>query len=376
MNEKKIRTVVCGSTFGQFYMEALKSMPSQFEVVGLLANGSIRSRQCADFYGVPLFKNVEELDRLPEKIDLACVVLRSGVLGGKGTDISLAFIERGIHVLQEHPVHQNDMAMCLRSAKQKKIIFMIGNMYIYLPAFKRFAACAGALFKQQKALYLDIALATQVSFPMIHMLLNILPEIRPFKINHVIKDSGPFQLVTGKWGNLPMTIRVHNEINPNDPDNYLHLLHSFSIGFAGGSLSLTDTHGPVVWRPQLHIPRQGVLGKLSGQFHLNPRSTVILGPAAPPPYRDILVKQWPGAIVKDLEMVKAIIEKKINAEKRTQQELVCAQHWHTLTNTLGYPVLRFDSLTESVDIKMLEELASQIPAEPEEIFLDKEYVHA
>ena len=51
---KKLRVIVCGSTFGQYYIRALQTVPDEFEVVGLLANGSNRSKLCADFYHVPL----------------------------------------------------------------------------------------------------------------------------------------------------------------------------------------------------------------------------------------------------------------------------------------------------------------------------------
>lgn len=37
---KKLRVIVCGSTFGQYYIRALQTVPDEFEVVGLLANGS------------------------------------------------------------------------------------------------------------------------------------------------------------------------------------------------------------------------------------------------------------------------------------------------------------------------------------------------
>ena len=66
---KKLRVIVCGSTFGQYYIRALQTVPDEFEVVGLLANGSNRSKLCADFYHVPLYTQIEDI---PE-VDIACV---------------------------------------------------------------------------------------------------------------------------------------------------------------------------------------------------------------------------------------------------------------------------------------------------------------
>lgn len=89
----RLRTLVCGSRFGQFYLEALKALPEQFELVGLLVKGGKRSKKCAERYGIPLYT---EVDQLPADIDLACVVLRSGLMGGIGTEFSLKLLERGI----------------------------------------------------------------------------------------------------------------------------------------------------------------------------------------------------------------------------------------------------------------------------------------
>ena len=59
---KKLRVIVCGSTFGQYYIRALQTVPDEFEVVGLLANGSNRSKLCADFYHVPLYTQIEDIE--------------------------------------------------------------------------------------------------------------------------------------------------------------------------------------------------------------------------------------------------------------------------------------------------------------------------
>ena len=370
MSKGKIKTIVCGSTFGQFYIEALKTLPDSFEIVGLLANGSERSKECAHFYHIPLFQDIDQID----EVDLACVVLRSRVMGGKGTDISLSLIERGIPVIQESPLHQSDIAVCLRACQKNQTPFMTGNHYLNLPAVKRFIACAKKLNLDHTPLFLDISLATQVSYPLIHILFQVLPKIRPFKIHQVIKESGPFQLLVADFANIPMTLRAHNEVNPNDPDNYLHLLHHISIGYQGGTLSLTDTHGPVVWRPRLHTPKEGTLGGLSVQDypHLQDRSTVFLGPISPPSYNQILSKQWPRAISQDILLMKKAIQEKMLFRQRSAQELLCSEYWHDLTNALGYPILRPDAVFKRVFTEPLQTAANTVILEKEE----REVLHA
>ncbi|NQX86426.1 MAG: Gfo/Idh/MocA family oxidoreductase [Flavobacteriaceae bacterium] len=362
---RKLRTVVFGSTFGQFYLEALRNMPEDFEIKALVAGGSERSQKCAKAYNIPLLKDINEIDL--NEIDLACVVLRSGVMGGKGTEIARYCMENGIHVIQEHPIHHNDLSACLRVAKANNVQFVTGNLYVHLPAFRRFSEVSKHLFESKKVSYIDIALATQVSFPLVQMMIDVLPNPRPLRINNVVKDSGAFQILTGTWGDIPFTLRAHNEVNPNDPDNHQHLLHTISIGSSGGTLSLTDTHGPVVWKPQLHIPHNELLRNVTPTPELNENSTQVLGPDGPPTYQNILQKQWPRAIGKDLKAIKQFIDGEQKPAQRAHLELLCTQIWHELTHALGSPELRPDAQFEPVEVDVLKEIALTIPAEPEEV---------
>lgn len=362
----KLRTLVCGTRFGQFYLEALRALPDQFELVGLLAKGSERSKQCAERCGVPLYT---EIDRLPGRIDLACVVLRSSVMGGSGTELSLKLLERGIHVIQEQPVHHKDLAACLRTARQHGVHFMTGDLYVHVPAVRRFVAGARAMLRQQPALYIDAACATQVSYPLVHILQEALPSLRPWSVHHAVKDDGPFQLLSGLLGNVPITVRAHNEVDPEDPDNYLHLLHSLTIGVPGGSLSLVDTHGPVIWRPRLHAPDvSDVPGELrsSRQAHMLESSVEIIGPAAAPSYKDILLTEWPRAIGRDLLAMRDLIRGKASGEARAQRELLCSRLWQDLTQALGYPVLRSNPGHQPLSATTIREAASRIDAEEAE----------
>ncbi|GIQ70290.1 methyltransferase [Xylanibacillus composti] len=362
----RLRTVVCGSRFGQFYLEAVTALPDQFELVGLLGKGSERSKLCAERCGVPLYT---EIAQLPDRLDLACVVLRSGVMGGDGTALTLELLARGVHVIQEQPVHHKDLADCLRAARQNGVHYMTGDLYAHLPAVRRFIACARVLLEQQQALYIDAACATQVSYPMMHMLMEALPSIRPWTINHVLKDDGPFQVLSGLLGNIPITLRAHNEVNPEDPDNYLHLLHSLTIGVAGGSLSLVDTHGPVVWRPRLHVPDvPDIPGELKAgaHAHLLARSEQVLGPAATDSYRDILLEQWPRAIGRDLLQMSSMIRGDTVADTRAQQELLCSRQWQQLTQALGYPVLRQHRGHQPLSVDCLLEAAALIAEDAQE----------
>ena len=98
----KIKVVVCGSTFGQLYLKALQDRSDLFQIVGLFGTGSERSKKCAKEYGITLYTDIE---KIPKETDLACIAVKTAAFGGKGTDIALALLDKGIHVIQEHPSH-------------------------------------------------------------------------------------------------------------------------------------------------------------------------------------------------------------------------------------------------------------------------------
>ena len=106
LHKKKI--IVCGVRFGQFYLEAV-SKSEDYELAGILSTGSQKSMECANLYGVKQYSSVNQL---PNDIDIACVVVRTGTLGGNGIELVEQLMKRKIHVLLEQPVHVEELKMC------------------------------------------------------------------------------------------------------------------------------------------------------------------------------------------------------------------------------------------------------------------------
>ena len=66
MEKRKLKVIICGTTFGQFYMDAISRLKDIFEFAGIFAGGSKRSVMCAESYGVPLYTKFEDI---PSDID-------------------------------------------------------------------------------------------------------------------------------------------------------------------------------------------------------------------------------------------------------------------------------------------------------------------
>ncbi|HEK9456059.1 TPA: Gfo/Idh/MocA family oxidoreductase, partial [Streptococcus equi subsp. equi] len=155
------KVIICGTRFGQFYIEALKNI-QDIEIVGILANGSERSIKCAEYYRLKLFV---EIDSLPKDIDFACVAVGSSVFGGNGIYIAKELLKRGVNVIFEQPIHSREIAELYNMSILTNEKFSIGNLYNNLPAVKSFLLNVSIANKIDQPSYIMIDLNTQLSYP-------------------------------------------------------------------------------------------------------------------------------------------------------------------------------------------------------------------
>jgi thiazolinyl imide reductase len=340
MSVSPLKVLVCGTTFGQFWLAALQRYPQRFKVVGLLASGSERSRDCAARHQIPLYTDVAAL---PDGIDIACVVLRASVMGGAGSELAQRLMAHGMHVIQEQPVHHDEVVANLRRAREAGVQYRVGNLYPHLPAVQQFSLAAQRLLRRQKPQFIDAACASQVAFPLVAMLAQALGAPRPWHFTAQPQPAeSPFQTVQGSIAGIPLTLRVHNEVDPQDPDNHFQLLQQITLGFPAGRLALADTHGPLLWHPRLHIPEAV---KRDRDFsspqsaHLMEDTSAVIGELHCESWRTSLAERWPEAIAADLLALADSLQNPGAVRWSPQSLLTQCQMWQALTKELGYPRL-------------------------------------
>ena len=303
---RRPRVVVCGTRFGRIYLAAFRDATFPFELAGILARGSERSRRCAAHYGVPLLSTP---DQVPADVDIACVVVGARINGGSGAELAQALMARGIHVLQEHPLDQDELADCLRSAHRHGVGYAVNTHYPHLAPVRRFVDTARALLRRQEPLFVDATTAVQVAYTVFDILDRIFDGVRP----SVLGDAGdlpeqahrrlrhppPYRSIDGVVAGVPLTLRLQNELDARVPDNGAHLFHRITIGTEGGHLTLVNTHGPVLWSPRAHMPADtGELVAYEDSLaeHLDHPSASAIGPAEAPSYREVLSRVWPDGV--------------------------------------------------------------------------------
>ena len=73
----KQRVLIVGAKFGEMYLNAFMQPPEGLELVGLLAQGSARSRELAHAFGIPLYTSPEQITRMPDIAAVECDVVGS-----------------------------------------------------------------------------------------------------------------------------------------------------------------------------------------------------------------------------------------------------------------------------------------------------------
>ncbi|MDA4890622.1 Gfo/Idh/MocA family oxidoreductase [Streptomyces sp. MS2A] len=336
---RPLRVLVCGTNFGRFYAEAVRRRPG-YTLAGILSRGSAASRAYAESLGVPFHSDVGDL---PDGIDAACVAVSSSISGGQGTELARTLMDRGIHVLQEHPVHLTELTGNLTHARRRGVQYRLNTHYPHVAPVRAFVDAARRLLARQRPLFLDAATPVHLMHPLVDILGRAMGTLRPWRFADpapLPPGTGPqpFRSLQGVFAGAPLTLRVHHQLDPSDRDNHALHWHRISLGTEGGVLTLADTHGPVLWSPRLHIGRDAdrrfVLdGTGTGSLGLG--TTAVIGNTGT--FRTVFSDLWPEAIGTALDGLREAVAQGADALRDGQYELAVCRIWTDLAARLGPP---------------------------------------
>lgn len=334
---ERLRVIVCGTTFGRVYLRGIRRLSERFELAGILARGSAHSRACAQQYGVPLYTSVEELP--VEDIDMACVVVRSSVVGGVGTDLAVGLLERGIHVLQEHPVHQADLVNCLKTARTSQARYALNSFYPDLYFVRQFIRAAKRALENSRAVTIDATCGINVLYPLLDILGQIFQGFRPWSFSAPLESSTntPLTSLDGTLAGVPLRLGIQNSMSAKDPDNSGLLLHRISLYTENGTLLLPDTHGPVLWVPRMYVERDkdGVMDMFGDSPFTTMPAMQMQEDFQERTYGTIFRDLWPEAVQRSLLRFEKNIREGVDDTQRGQYSLTACRVWQELGQRLG-----------------------------------------
>jgi thiazolinyl imide reductase len=342
---RRWRVAVAGTNFGRVHAAGVLAHPDEFELVAILSRGSAPSRRYAAELGVAHCTDVGEL---PADVDVACVAVGSAVSGGRGAELACELLARGIAVLAEHPMHPDELAECLRTARRHRTGFRITTHYPHVAPVRTFLAAAERLRSHAAPLFVDAASPVHVLHPLLDVLGRALGGLRPWafaepapvpaELATLSGGPGPLRSLNAVLAGVPLTLRVQNQLHPGDRDNHALLWHRIAIGTDAGVLTLADTHGPVLWSPRFHAARDADRRLvLDGGEHLALPSTSVIGPAETESFADVMGSLWPDAVAHALRGLREAVRAGVDPLKDGQFDLTVSRMWADLVTRLGPP---------------------------------------
>lgn len=338
------KIVIAGSGFGRIYLAAVTGPGSPYELTGILARGSDRSRVCAEHYGVPLLTQV---DQVGADVALAGVAVGSAMTGGAGARIVKQLMERGIHVLHEHPVHPEEVTAALRIARRERLAYRVNTLHVDTAPVRDFLAAARRLGERQPFDFVEVSCAFQTGYATLDVLARLLGGLRPWRVEALVGStiSPPYAGVGGSVAGTPVTFRIQDDLDPLRPDNHLRQLTRIVVACPAGQLTLLDSAGPVVWSPQAHLARDTEsspsLADSATPAYAEPVAELLGG--QPPTRRELLGTLWPAAVRRRLDVLaEAARQPDPTPAQEAQRMLTLAQSANKLARLVPPRVVTHD----------------------------------
>jgi len=236
-----VNVLVCGTNYGRIYLDAIDLAGADYRLVGILANGSVRSQQLAGAYGVPLYRSSEAL---APSIDLACAAM-----GAAGSDVVLGLLTRGIHVLCEHPQKSSRLESALETAASRSLCFHVNGHFADLKPAVAFIRCCRRANRAARPSFFHVTVTDRSLYAALDILRRVLPSFAPFEFR-VTSRLPPFTIIQGLLNGVPATFHLQHSapgLFLQDASTSYLVDHRIAAGFPTGILTLLSMIGPVVW---------------------------------------------------------------------------------------------------------------------------------
>ena len=193
-------------------------------------------------------------DVIAGSLDAAVVA----VPGNDGVELVMALLERGVHVLAEHPWEPEALEKALATARAKKLVLHVNTHFADLECVDQFLRHAnrGA---QLPPIFVNLAVNSRTLYSAIDIVGRLLFPNAPRPVQFTPANpsaadpSSPafFATIHGVVGNVPVAIHCQRYSSAVDDGSTTFVNHQIVLGFMDGSLMLGDTFGPSLWVPRI-----------------------------------------------------------------------------------------------------------------------------
>ena len=251
----------------------------------------------------------------------------------------LITVEKGINVIQEHPIDIDDYIMCIKIAQKNCCMYRLNTFYPHLSNVKQFIFLAGKLRKKNDVQYINAECSVHVLFPLIDILGRAIGGLRPWKFERVEETykNSPFCIIYGSIYNIPICINVQNQMDPSDPENSVLLFHKISLYTECGNLTMIGTNSDIMWEPRI---RKYIAA--DGGFHLEADDEYLDLPVYEEMhndegkcFREMFSDTWPDSIKLFLEDFYRDFYLGKKMDSNAQFLISVCQAWKDLGNSIG-----------------------------------------
>ena len=165
------------------------------------------------------------------------------------------------------------------------------------------------------------------------------------------KELGPFDILTGNYGEVPFLLEFGNTINPKAPDYNMHTMYKFNLYYEDGLLSLNDAYGEVTWRPRSYIKPEETNKYVNKEYAYSLLSENYCFQVG-----DLYEKLWVDSIEKELLLAKEYIQTGKLNEARVNRELGTSVRWELLQKEAGFAKFLKEN---KVELLTLEDIKSE-----------------
>jgi len=237
-----LRFLLCGTNYGSSYIRSLYGNEIG-RLAGIVAR-SDRSRELAAQCGVPFYAHVDEVPS--DAVDAACVAIP----GPDGRTIISALLNRGIHVLAEHPVYVDDVIAHRNTARGNRAVYHVNAHYSDIDGAATFVASFRAARERSRLLFINLMTNPRALYSAFELIARALGPLRPFTLEHVPWDTDSFfHLARAILPGAPLTIQLQRISSEVDDGSANWVSHNLTAGFEDGVLTLGEASGPVGWLP-------------------------------------------------------------------------------------------------------------------------------
>ncbi|MEQ3530795.1 Gfo/Idh/MocA family oxidoreductase [Pseudoalteromonas sp. XMcav11-Q] len=239
-----MKVLVCGTNYGATYIRALQFQNTGLMLSGILSTGSLRSTQYAQSFAVPHYTNAEQIT--DKQVDIACVA----IAGDAGIEITIALLEKHIHVICEHPIGPTSMAQALAAAKANGVRFWVNAHFADLYPIRSFYDNYFSAAAHGQCMHLDLAVNLRTLYSGLDLICRLFTDEVDVTVAIQPKATpSAFASILLQRGTMSISLLCQNFASEFDDGSATFINHRVSAIFNHGTLLLSDTYGPLTWLP-------------------------------------------------------------------------------------------------------------------------------